>query len=80
MGGDVEGSFKMVEEREKRGGGLSRERGCGGEEQERCVLVEVSVAETVIGKRGLENVPEGPFSNMRGPVTNVRFQHCPWQH
>lgn len=59
MGGDVEGSFKTVEER--RGRRLEQRRGCGGEEQERCVLMEVSVAETVIGKERAGKCSRGTF-------------------
>lgn len=59
MGGDVEGSFKTVEERRKRR--LERRRGCGDKEQETCVLLEISVVETVIRKERAGKCSRGTF-------------------
>ena len=59
MGGEVEGSFKTVEER--RGRRLERRRGCGGEEREMCVPMEVSVVETVIRKERAGKCSRGTF-------------------
>lgn len=58
MGGDVEGSFKTVEERRRR---LEQRRGCGGKEQETCVLMQVSVVETVIRKERAGKCSRGTF-------------------
>lgn len=59
MGGDVEGSFKTVEER--RGRRLERRRGCGSEAQETCVLMEISVVERIIRKERAGKCSRGTF-------------------